>query len=187
MTIPALVATSLLIGASVAYGARVQIRTLQRHVFTTRYFSALMMLELAIILPIGIYFYIFYPDWSWMYLVDPVRLNPAVVPMAMAVYPVAAAMGYLVGYYSARSGSDWVTLMFVIFMAIGLLSLFIAAKNQLLWVGTYEQYHRDVGLAFITSTSVIASILLALAGIGVCWSYLIYRFVKEGRVSSQTL
>lgn len=187
MTIPALIATSLLIGSSVAYGARVQIRTLQRHVFATRYFTALTMLELMIVLPVGIYFYIFYPDWSWMYLVDPTRLNPAVVPMAMAAYPVAAAMGYLVGYYSARSGSDWVTLMFVAFMAVGLLSLFIAAKNQLLWVGTYEQYHRDVGLEFITGTSVVASVLLATVGIGVCWAYLIYRFVKEGRVSTQTL
>lgn len=187
MTIPALVAISLLIGASVAYGARIQIRTLQRHVFATRYFMALMMLEATIVLPIGIYFYIFYPDWSWMYLVDPLRLNPAVVPMTMAAYPMAAIMGYLVGYYSARGGSDWVTLMFMTFMAIGVVSLFIAAKNQLLWVGTYEQYHRDIGLEFITGTSVVPSIILAVAGIGVCWSYLIYRFVREGRISSQIL
>jgi hypothetical protein len=183
MTIPALIAASLLLGASIAYGARIQIRTLQRHVFTTRYFTALMMLELIIVTPIGIYFYMFYPDWSWMYLVNTAYLNPGVVAMTFASYPLLAAMGYLVGYYSARSASDWVTLMFIGFMSLGLLGLFIAAKDQLLWVGTYEQYHRDVGLSFITSTSILPSVILAAAGIGVSLGYTLYRFVNEGRIS----
>ncbi len=187
MTIPALIATSLLIGSSVSYGARIQIRTLQRHVFTTRYFSALMLLETTIILPVGLYFYMFYPDWSWMYLVNPATLNPGVAVMAFAAYPVSAAMGYLVGYYSARSNSDFVTLMFMGFLSVGLLLLYIAAKNQFLWLGTYDQYHRDVGLAFIADTSVLPSFVLSVLGIGICWSYLIYRFMREGRITSQAL
>ena len=186
MTIPALIAASLLLGASVAYVARIQIRTLQRHVFTTRYFSALMMLELLIILPIGVYFYRFYPDWSWMYLVNSAYLNASVVVMTLASYPLVGAMGYLVGYYSARSASDWVTIMFIAFMALGLLGLFVAAKDQLMWVGTYEQYHRDVGLRTVTSTSIIPSAILALSGIGICFGYIAYRFVREGRATSQT-
>lgn len=185
MTIPALIAASLLLGAAVAYAARIQIRTLQRHVFTTRYFSALMMLQIVIMLPIGLYFYIFYPDWSWMYLVNSTYLNGGVVVMTFISYPLVAAMGYLVGYYSARSASNWVTVMFMAFMALGLLGLFIAAKDQLIWVGTYEQYHRDVGLTVMTSTSVFPSMLLALSGIGVSFGYTVYRFVREGRATSQ--
>ena len=90
-------------------------------------------------------------------------------------------------FINARSGSDWVTLMFMAFMGVGLLSLFAAAKNQLLWLGTYDQYHRDVGLRFITATSVLPSFVLAAAGIAICWSYLVYRFVREGRITSQAL
>ena len=186
MTIPSLIASSLLFGASVAYAARIQIRTLQRHLFATRYFLALMMLELLIIVPIGIYAYIFYSDWSWMYLVNSAEISPALAVMAVCAYPLAAVMGYLVGYYSARSGTDFVTVMFMAFLALGLLGLFIAAKNQFLWVGTYQQFHLNVGLKFITATSLIHSIALSALGIFVCWCYLIYKFVREGRMTSQS-
>jgi hypothetical protein len=186
VTIPALIAFNLFIGASIAFCARVQIRTLQRHVFTTRYFIALMMLEAMIVLPVGIYFYIFYTDWSWMYLVNSATLNSGVGAMAVIAYPMAASMGYLVGYYSARSGSDWITVMFMVFIGTGLLGLFIAAKNQFVWVGTYEQYQRDVGLKFIRSTSLVPSISAAVVGIGTGWIHLLLRFSREGRVTLQS-
>ena len=186
MTIPALIAASLLFGASVAYAARVQIRTLQRHLFVTRYFIALMMLEMLIVVPVGIYSYVFYSDWSWMYLVNSATVNPALAVMAVASYPVASAMGYLVGYYSARSGTDFVTAMFMGFLGLGLLGLFIAAKNQFLWVGTYEQFHRNVGLKPIFATSLFQSNILAVICVLVCWVHLMYRFVKEGRMTSQS-
>ena len=186
MTIPALIALNLFIGASVAFSARVQIRTLQRHVFTTRYFIALMMLEIMIVVPVGVYFYIFYTDWSWMYLVNPSNIESAVGAMAVMAYPPAASLGYLVGYYSARSGSDWISVMFLVFIGAGLLGLAAAAKNQFVLVGTYEQYHRDVGLRAIWTTSLVPSIAAAVTGIVVCWVHLLIRFSKEGRARSQT-
>ena len=186
MTIPALIASSLLFGASVAYAARVQIRTLQRHLFTTRYFIALMMLEMLIVVPIGVYAYVFYSDWSWMYLVNTAEINAALGVMAVFGYPVASVMGYLVGYYSARSGTDFVTAMFIGFLGLGLLGLFVAAKNQFLWIGTYEQFHRNVGLKFISATSLLYSNILAVVCILVCWIHLLYRFIKEGRMTSQS-
>ena len=186
MTIPALIALNLFIGASTAFSARVQIRTLQRHVFTTRYFIALMMLETMIVLPIGAYFYIFYTDWSWMYLVNSTNLESAVGAMAVMTYPMAASLGYLVGYNSARSGSDWITLMFLAFIGAGLVGLAAAAKNQFVMVGTYEQYHRDVGLKSIWVTSLVPSISAAGAGIVISWVHLLIRFSKEGRARSQS-
>jgi hypothetical protein len=183
MTVPALIILSLLTGATVSYGARIQIRTLQRHAFSTRYFSGLMMLQIMVVMPLGGYFYAFYPDWSWMYLVNSQQINLGVVIMALVSYPLAAAMGYLVGYYSSRSGSDWVTVMFITFMFIGLIGLFAVAYNQLLNVGTYNQYHRNVGLKLIYGTSLFPSVLLALSGLAVSWGYLVYRFIQEGHIS----
>ncbi|MCP4601533.1 MAG: hypothetical protein GY847_13645 [Proteobacteria bacterium] len=185
MTIPALIVTNALIGASIAFAARIQIRTLQRPIFSSRYFVALLMFQVIILLPVGIYLYSFYPDWSWMYLVDTASLEGGIGVMAIASYPIAAAMGYLVGYYSARGSSDWVTIMFMLFMIVGLIGLFAIAKDKLVWIGTYQQYHRSVGLKSLTSTSLLPSMLLAISGIGVCWSYLIYRFIQEGRLSMQ--
>jgi hypothetical protein len=183
MTIPALLVLSSLIGASVAYAARIQIRTLQRAIFSSRYFMALMMFGFAILLPVGVYFYAFYSDWSWMYLADTSQMSGGIVVMAMASYPIAAIMSYLVGYFSARGNSDWVTLMFLILMVVGLIGLVGVASDKLFWVGTYEQYHRNTGLRQFTNTSLFPSSLLALSGICVCWFYILYRFIQEGRMS----
>ena len=183
MTIPGLVVINLLVGASVAFAARIQIRTLQRPLFTNRYFTSLAMLEGMIFVPIGIYFYSFYPDWSWMYLVDTAALPAGLGIMTQAAYPLAAVMGYLVGYFSARGGSDWVTLMFMGFVGVGFILLLFMAKDKLLWVGTFEQYHRNVGLNRFTATSLFPSLILAWLGAAACWSYVGYRFMQEGRIS----
>ncbi len=183
MTIPALIVLSALVGASVAFASRIQIRTLQRPVFSTRYFIALMMFQVMILLPVGVYFYAFYPDWSWMYLIDTAALSSGVGVMAMAAYPISASLGYMVGYYSARGSSDWVTVMFMMFMIVGLIGLVAVAKNKIIWVGTYEQFHRAAGLRALTKTSLLPSMLLSISGIGVGWSYLIHRFIQEGRLS----
>ncbi|MDD5308432.1 MAG: hypothetical protein PHU25_14010 [Deltaproteobacteria bacterium] len=183
MTIPGFIIVNLLVGASVAYAARVQIRTLQRSIFQSRYFAALLMLEGLILLPSGCYFLVFYPDWSWMYLVDPTRSGGALGAMAAIAYPFAAALGYLVGYYSARGGSDWVTVMFMTFMGAGLAGLFLVAGDKLMWVGTFEQYHRNAGLARLPATSLLPSAIVAWIGTIVCWATVVYRFIQEGRVS----
>jgi hypothetical protein len=183
MTIPALLVLSSLIGASVAYAARIQIRTLQRAIFSSRYFISLMVFGIGILLPVGIYFYAFYSDWSWMYLADTSAMSGGIVVMVMVSYPIVAIMGYLVGYFSARGNSDWVTVMFLILMVVGLIGLFSVAPDKLFWVGTYEQYHRNTGLRQFTSTSLFPSSLLALSGICVCWFYILYRFIQEGRMS----
>jgi uncharacterized membrane protein (UPF0136 family) len=183
LTIPGFIIVNLLAGASVAFAARVQIRNLQRPVFSNRYFGALAVLEVMILLPAGAYFASFYGDWSWMYLVDTRALPVGLEVMAVCAYPVAATMGFLVGYFSARSHSDWVTGTFMAVQGVGLLGLLAVASDKLAAVGSYEQYHRGVGLLPLTSSSLFPSILLAWSGIAVCWCYLLYRFAREGRLS----
>lgn len=184
MTLPGFIVINLLFGASVAYGARVQIRNLQRPVFYNRYFAALMMMEIFVLIPAGAYFTVFYPDWAWMYVVDTLWLPTGVSVMAVAASPIAATMGYLVGYFSARSKSDWVTVMFMIFAAFGAVGLLVVGMDQMTNLGTYEQYHRNVGLQPVESTSLLPSMILTWSGALVCWGYLLFRFGKEGRLAS---
>ncbi|MBW2276093.1 MAG: hypothetical protein JRF63_01295 [Deltaproteobacteria bacterium] len=187
MTIPGYIVINLLVGASVAFSARIQIRTLQRPIFHNRYFSALMLLEAMILLPAGIYFCGFYPDWSWMYLVETQAATPGVSVMAVAAYPIAATMGYLVGYFSARGNSDWVTVMFVLFGVAGIVGLFLVASDKLLWLGSFEQYHRAVGLQSLVSSSLLPSAVLTWLGTLTAWGYLVFCFAREGRLSLRAL
>ena len=121
---------NLLLGSSVAFSAHLQIRTMQRPVSYNRYFNALMLLEALVVVPAGIYFAAFYPDWSWMYLVDARSLPTGTSVMAIASYPVAAGLGYLVGYFSARSASDWVTVIFMLFVVLSLGGRFAGAEFE---------------------------------------------------------
>ena len=183
MTIPGFILLSSLIGASISFAARIQIRTLQKPLFQARYFNALMLFQLMIIAPVGVYFYAFYPDWSWMYLVNTAESSGAITVMAIISYPIAATMGYMVGYYSAKSSSNWITIVFIAFMLIGLLGILTLAHDKIFNVGTFHQFHRAVGTQRLVSTSLLPSILLSITGILVCWSYLIYHFVQEGQSS----
>jgi hypothetical protein len=183
LTIPGFLVINLFVGVSMAFASRIQIRTLQRPLFFSRYFSALMMLEFMILLPVAAYFYAFYPDWSWMYLVDTSSANAAIGVMTIIAYPIACLMGYMVGYYSARGNSDWVAVVFAIFIVAGLMGMIVVAEDKLLWVGTYEQYHRNAGLKPFISTSLFPSAVLSFLGAATCWFYLVYRFVQEGRLS----
>lgn len=185
MTIPGLLVINLFVGVSMAFAARIQIRTLQRPLFFSRYFSALMLLEFMILLPIAAYFYAFYPDWSWMYLVDVSSTNVAIGVMTIIAYPIACVMGYMVGYYSARGNSDWISIVFAVFVILGFIGMIAVAKDKLLWVGTYEQYHRNAGLKPFTSTSLFPSTVLSFAGSATCWFYQVYRFMQEGRLSQR--
>ena len=183
MPIPGLIILNLIVGASVAFAARVQLRNLQRPVFANRYFTALVLMEVVVLLPVGVYFRVFYEDWSWMYLVDGSALPPGVGVMAMGTYPLAATMGFLVGTFAARSSSDWLTGVFLAVLAAALAGLFVVADDKLLWLGSYDQYHRNVGLLPLAETSLLPSVLLTWCGILVCWAHLLYRFVREGRLA----
>jgi hypothetical protein len=184
MTIPGFIVLSLLMGASIAFSARLQIRALQRSVPYNRYLNALLLLEVLLVVPAGIYFAAFYPDWSWMYLVDARNLPTGLSVMAIASYPVAAALGYLVGYFSARCASDWVTVIFLLFVAFSLVMLFVMSGDKVSSLGTYEQYHRNVGLKSFASTSLLPSTFLAVACFCASWGHLLYRFSREGRLTS---
>ena len=184
MTIPGFIIVNLLVGSSVAYSAHLQIRTMQRPVSYNRYFNALLLLEALVVIPAGIYFSAFYPDWSWMYLVDTRGLPTGTSVMAILAYPVAAALGYLVGYFAARSASDWVTAVFILFVLLSFGGLLVMSGDKLAVLGTYEQYHRNVGLKAFAESSLLPSTALAWLCIGVSWGYLLYRFAREGQLAA---
>jgi hypothetical protein len=183
MTILGLIIINLLAGTSVAFSARIQIRNLQRPIFYNRYFTALLMLEVFTLLPVGIYFESFYPDWSWMYLVDTRTISAGLNVMALASYPMTAAMGYLVGYFSAKSNSDWLSIIFMLFLVAGLAGLFIVGIEKIGYLGTYDQYHNNVNLRKWTDTSLLPSFIVSWIGIFTGWGYLMFKFWKEGSLT----
>jgi len=184
MTIPGLIILNLLVGTSIAYSSKVQISSLQRPVFYNRYFTALLMFEIMTVLPVGLYFNGFYEDWSWMYLIDSRTLSPMLTAMALLSYPVAAAMGYLVGYFSARSNSNWVSVMFMFFLAAGFMGLIFIAHDKFLYLGTFDQFQNSVNLTKWTASSLLPSHIVAIAGIGIAWGFIMYRFWHEGHLAS---
>ena len=184
MTIPGLICINLLVGISMAYCARVQIKNLQRPVFYNRYFTVLLMFQVSLMLPVGVYFNGFYPDWSWMYLVDTRSSPMGLSVMALLGYPFSAAAGYVVGYYSARANVDWLTVLFMSFLGIVVIGLFIVGWSKISMLGTYSQFQNHINLVPISRTSLLPSMLITWAGLLVCWGYILFRFWREGHLTS---
>ena len=53
---------------------------------------AVLSFEAIVLLPVGLYYYLVYPDWSWMYFVDPRRLPSGVSVLVVLAY-VATILG----------------------------------------------------------------------------------------------
>ncbi|MCK9522777.1 MAG: hypothetical protein M0R76_06970 [Proteobacteria bacterium] len=184
MTIPMLVVFNMMFGASTAYGARVQIKNLQRPIFYNRYFAVIALFQVLLTLPAGAYFTAFYPDWAWMYLIDTSRTALGIHVMALLASPLAATAGYVIGYFSARSNSDWVTLLFLAFLGLAFAGLFAVAWDKIGYLGTYQQFHHRLNLVPFTQTSLFPSMIIAVLGLFAAAGYTGYRFWHEGALSS---
>ncbi len=122
---------------------------------------------MAIILcPSAAYLYLAYPDWSWLYVVDPGR-----VPRLAVVPVVAARAGALAGgYYGAarilREARDRRTLPAVLggVAALAVLTGFLV-RGRLLRYGSYGDWHagRSLPLSEVKLGYVLVAVLVGTA------------------------
>ena len=115
--------------------------------------------------PVGLIFLERYPAWDWQYLVDPATTPDITPALFVGAIGVAAVAGHKVGSRSVKP----------IAVAAGLLGLFcLVLIKQLLFVGTYAQYHAGEAALLPMDFLVFAVPWLSLGGgvLGACfwWS-----------------
>jgi hypothetical protein len=102
---------------------------------------AILTFEAIVFWPVETYFYLVYPDWSWMYFVDPHRLPWGASVLVMLGYAATLLGGYLAGWAILRARKPNV-LYGVLGGVAFLLAVFaIACRARMGLNGTFAEFH----------------------------------------------
>lgn len=111
-----------------------------------RELAAVLSFGGIILWPVGVYYYVVFPDWSWMYFVDPARLPWGASVLVFLGYGITLVGGYLLGWALLRTHQEKV--LYGVGGALGLAMLvFMIIYRERLWShGTFAEYHHDLAL-----------------------------------------
>jgi hypothetical protein len=118
--------------------------------------------EAIIVWPVALYFCLVYPDWSWLYVVDPQRLPWGVSVLVLLGNAVALLGGYLGGWAILRARKPKVLYGVLGAAGVCLLAFLIAARKRLINHGTFAEYHAGHALSFTESKLVWAVVITTL-------------------------
>lgn len=163
-----------LLGLGFAWVARTEIRLASRSAARSTAFAALVIGELLLAMPLGIYLYLFYPDWSWLYLVRASEVPSALVLLMVFAYPLIAIGAYFGAVALCRANREQVLVGALGGLGLLLVVLLAAFWRRIANVGTYDQYDRFFGLDPLHGSSLGLFLLLSLPAVAgaLAWSLL---------------
>jgi hypothetical protein len=91
--------------------------------------------------PVCLYFYLVYPDWSWMYLVDPARLPWGVGALVFLGHASTLLGGYLAGWWLVRAKREKVLLGIGGGLLLVLFVMTIVARGRFFHSGSFAEFH----------------------------------------------
>ncbi len=154
---------ALATGILAARAGRDEIRYGTDLLWATEAFLAYAMFVAMVLLPVTLYFYLFYGDWFLMYLVDTGRAIWMWGALSVLSVVGFAALGFRLG--AALCGLDRQRLAGRLGVGIALLGLIVWPSGwpRLARVGSYRQFTRDYGLLeYPSSTAFYSGALMAL-------------------------
>jgi hypothetical protein len=182
--IPILLGLHALFGLAVAYASRTSTRLSSRSVLTSRAYLALLVSEGMLGVPIAIYLYVFYRDWSFMYLVDGARVPSALAVAIVATYPAIATAAYVLGVALLRARRDALLGGLVVGVMLASAGVAVVLRGRLLLVGPFGGYHGGYGMRALTR-SALAPVGALLSGtLFAGWAYVVWRTGRETRPPS---
>lgn len=112
-----------------------------------RELAAVLSFEALIVWPVTLYFYLVYPDWSWMYFVDPHKLPTGVGLLVMLGSAMTLMAGYLGGWAILRARKPRILYGVGGGFGLALLIFLIVCRGRFLNNGTFAQYHAGHALS----------------------------------------
>ncbi len=172
----------ILSGALLALSAHRQLRDAPS-IFSGPYFRETVAFAFLIFLPTGLFFYVQWPDWSWLYFVDPGAVPAWLAGFVLLTYPLAVLAGFVVTAAFARGDSPRIAWAVPAGAAAGLVIVTAVAFDRFLHATTYERYQIARGGRFEfpqiwESTVWIGAMLGAGIFVGVPLLYLIARNLR---------
>jgi hypothetical protein len=122
---------------------------------------------------VALYYYLVYPDWSWMYFVDARRLPSGISILVLLAYVATLLGGYLGGWALLRAGKQRIlagalgglTLLLVVFVIVWRGRLF-ASGSYAEWLSGHPPSASDGKLAWaLVVTAIGVSISIVVVGL----------------------
>lgn len=148
-----------------------------------RELAAVLSFEAIIIWPIALYFYLVYPDWSWMYFVDPRRLPWGVSVLVMLGHAATLMGGYLAGWAILRARKPKILYGVLGALSLGLIVFALMCRGRLGNAGTFEEYHAGQALSAGEGKLVWAMVVtgLGVAGAAALVGFTLWEQGKRSR------
>ena len=131
---------------------------------------AVLTFEAIIVWPVSLYYYLVYPDWSWMYFVDPRRLPNGMSLLVLLAFVAVLLGGYLTGWAMLRARREKHLFATIAGVFALLLGLALGLRGRLLNQGTFGEYHAGRALSIgeaklgwalgVTTLGVVAAVAL---------------------------
>jgi hypothetical protein len=126
-------ALTQVVALSATHGVRAPSRLWQRP------FQEALIFLLAIFLPASYSFFHFWPDWSWLYLIDTEAASPVWSVLGFAGVLVIGAMGYVVAHALVIRGHRRLVYA-TIGLALALVAVIAVAAGDRFWrLGTFDE------------------------------------------------
>lgn len=133
-----------------------------------------------VVIPLGLYFYLVQPDWTWLYWFDPRRLpRLAAVPLVAAHAGVVIA-GWHLGAQLVRRDRTRLAVWIAIGLAVAIIVGAALALPRLTTAATYASYHRGQGRALM-SVELGWAVLVALLATAITAGYTAFELTRDSR------
>jgi hypothetical protein len=145
-----------------------------------RELAAVLSFEGIILWPILLYLCLVYPDWAWLYVVDPHRLPWGVSMLVLLGNAVALLGGYLGGWAILRARK--LNVLYGVLGAAGLILLIflIVARHRLFSHGTFAEFHVGHALSF-TETKLVWAVVITALGVGAAAALVGFTLWEQGK------
>lgn len=167
MPLPTLICLAFASGIAAALAARVELRVSPRPPLLTQSFGAYAVFALLVLVPVGVYFYLFHGDWFLLYAFDVERIPSALALVGFLLLGGVGALGFVVGASMVRGQRDALGGVLAGLSVLAAIGVAVVARERLGLVGTYAQFKGGFGLQpfgrgpLVQGTAAMSAILLA--------------------------
>lgn len=123
-------------------------------------FARAAAFQFLVFLPIGVHLAVLFPDWSWMYFVDPAAISPVWTTLGVLAYGAAMIAGWFAAHAAVREGAPRRAHAALGVAGAGAALLTVLALGRLAHVGTYADYHAGVAAPVWTHVPFLVSLIL---------------------------
>ena len=141
---------------------------------------AVLSFEAIVFWPIALYFCLVYPDWSWLYLVDPHRLPPGASFLVLLADVATLLGGYLAGWAILRARKVQILYGVLGAVALGLIVFVIAARTRLGNHGTFAEFRAGTALS-VTETKLVWAIVVTTLGTAAAAALVGFALWEQGK------